>query len=172
MESSGDMKEWGENVKARVHGVLTSKAGGMFRWVQCQLDALEFCTSSEEIDEVLSSLPQDLPATHERILARLQRRSFKNIRLILLALAFSRQDLTVGDLLDILRIDPIGSRRFRNLGIYWNRLPTACSSLVSISQHLPLPRSAEAHIYDWPISRSRNTWYQRKSNLEEPACSH
>lgn len=96
---------------------------------------------------MLSSLPQDLPATYERILARLETRSLRNVRLVLLALSFAKRDLTVDELSDILCIDPNGDLRIKNTEIYWNRLLTSCSSLVSLSS---MPLSSEidsrAHI--------------------------
>ncbi|KAK4153542.1 hypothetical protein C8A00DRAFT_15227, partial [Chaetomidium leptoderma] len=90
---SEDMRVWSPEDKKKVQDHLTSKAGGMFRWAQCQLDSLESCCSSEEIDEILASLPKDLHATYERILARLDGRLAQNVRLILVALAFSKEVL-------------------------------------------------------------------------------
>lgn len=96
---------------------------------------------------MLSSLPQDLPATYERILARLETRSLRNVRLVLLTLSFAKRDLTVDELSDILCIDPNGDLRIKNTGIYWNRLLTSCSSLVSLSPMSPSSEiDSRAHI--------------------------
>ncbi|KAK4197786.1 hypothetical protein QBC40DRAFT_299004 [Triangularia verruculosa] len=114
----------GHRMESSEHGARAFKQ--RFRWVQFQLDALEIRTSSNDIDDVLSSLPQDLPATYER-----------------------KQDLKVGQFSDVLLINPNGSPRIRNVGIYWNRLLTACSSLVSLS---PPSHSAD-------IGKVR--WYQK-----------
>ncbi|KAL2024217.1 hypothetical protein VTK56DRAFT_9373 [Thermocarpiscus australiensis] len=133
MAESQDMKYWRAEDKERVQAHLTSKAGGMFRWARCQLDALESCGSSEEITEVLHSLPKDLPDTYERILARVDRRQVRAVRTILVALAFSTEALTINEVSVILRTSASGKPWIKDVDIYWSPLLTACSSLVSIS---------------------------------------
>ncbi len=102
-----------------------------FRWAQCQLDTLEFCSSSEEIDQVLESLPNGLPATYERILARVDERQFRNVWLVLLSLAFAARPLTIDQVANLLRIDPRLKLPTKKITIYHSRLLAACSSLVS-----------------------------------------
>ena len=102
-----------------------------FRWAQCQLDTLEFCSSSEEIDQVLESLPKGLPATYEQILARIDERQRKNVWLVLVSLSFATCPLTIDQVANLLRIDPCHKPRTKPITIYHHRLLAACSSLVS-----------------------------------------
>ncbi|KAL2262297.1 hypothetical protein VTK26DRAFT_1801 [Humicola hyalothermophila] len=126
---------WSPEGRQKVQNRMASMADGMFRWAQCQLDALEMCASSDETDEVLKSLPKDLPATYERILSRLRPQQVRHVRTVLVALAFWEGVPTMDELAYILRIDPRGKPRIRDIKIYWNRILTACSSLVSVSHN-------------------------------------
>jgi len=101
-----------------------------FRWAQCQLDTLELCSSSEEIDEALRSLPKDLPATYERILARVDGKRFKSVWTVLVSLAFAHKPLTIDEMINILRIDPRAKPPTKNIPIYHKALLASCSSLV------------------------------------------
>jgi ankyrin repeat protein len=86
---------------------------------------------------VLASLPKDLHATYERILSRLDGKQAQNVKLVLLVLAFSTQTMTKNQLGTILRINTQGKPRVRKIEIYWDRLLTTCSSLVSLSSYTP-----------------------------------
>ena len=101
-----------------------------FRWAQCQLDTLELCSSSEEIDEVLRTLPKDLPATYERILARIDGKQFKSVWTVLVSLAFATEPLTIDEVINILRIDPRARPPTKDIAIYHKKLLASCSSLV------------------------------------------
>lgn len=42
-----------------------------FRWVACQIDALELCRTDDARERALKSLPKDLPQTYERIIRKI-----------------------------------------------------------------------------------------------------
>ena len=46
-----------------------------FRWVQCQLDALDRCATRQELRKALDNLPTELEATYEKILAAIDERT-------------------------------------------------------------------------------------------------
>ncbi|KAF8415255.1 hypothetical protein L210DRAFT_817912, partial [Boletus edulis BED1] len=54
--------------KMEIRSVLCDKADGMFRWVQCSIDALNRCVTRAGVRSALSSLPMGLDETYERIL--------------------------------------------------------------------------------------------------------
>jgi hypothetical protein len=47
-----------------------------FRWVQCQLDRLNKCRSTGDIEEVLMTLPSTLYETYDRILVSIDKEEF------------------------------------------------------------------------------------------------
>jgi hypothetical protein len=108
-----------------------------FRWAACQLDSLENCLDSEEIETALDSLPQDLYETYNRMLDRIPaRRKQKSIRLLQF-LSHSEKPITVQEAVDIIaiRIDQTHGRFNEE-----DRMPDPsetigfCPSLVSIVQ--------------------------------------
>lgn len=104
--------------------------------MQCQLDSLEQCIDSNQVDEILASLPSDLPSTYERMLINLNRTSAVRIRDVLLALAFARRPLRADEVMDMVSISTTFDDRRRvekRNTVYLNQLLSLCSSLVSIS---------------------------------------
>ncbi|KAK1704363.1 hypothetical protein BDP67DRAFT_215096 [Colletotrichum lupini] len=136
---SGEMQEWTGEDREKVEAQLTEMAGGMFRWVQCQLDSLEKCIDSNQVDETLASLPPDLPSTYERILVNLDVKSAARVRDVMVALAFARRPLQVGEVL--------------------NQLLSLCSSMVLIStsgsgeKKKQEMRLAHASVKDYLVSK-------------------
>lgn len=86
---------------------LLSKSGGMFLWVRLVRDALKSCQTTEDVEEILKSLPEGLDAVYERVLERLdslpgaqKKRAIQILRWSL----FARRPLTVDQLVGILAI--------------------------------------------------------------------
>ncbi|KAK1545907.1 pfs domain-containing protein [Colletotrichum paranaense] len=132
---SDEMQEWMAEDRAKVESQLIEMAGGMFRWVHCQLDALEQCIDSNQVDETLASLPSDLPSTYERILVNMDAKSAARVRDVLVALAFARRPLQVGEVMDVISISLQDYPRAKKSGnkVYLNQLLSSCSSMVAIS---------------------------------------
>ncbi|KAH9992931.1 hypothetical protein BJV77DRAFT_410664 [Russula vinacea] len=61
------MRRWREEDRKLVISTLVERAGGMFRWVYCQLDTLRRCMPSS-ILKALNELPTTLDETYERAL--------------------------------------------------------------------------------------------------------
>jgi len=125
-----------------------------FRWVQCQIDSLEHCVDTIQIDEVLESLPKDLPATYERILTKLDQRSAARVRQVLASLAFSRRPLRVTEILDMLAVSTQGPPYIRKDGrVFLSTLLAACGSLVVMSSGGQRElRLAHASVKDYLLS--------------------
>ncbi|KAF4954352.1 hypothetical protein FSARC_12149 [Fusarium sarcochroum] len=65
------LRKWEEH-HARIERALTTRAHGVFRWVDCQFKALASCPQSEDLlEQLLDSLPQTLDETYERMLGNI-----------------------------------------------------------------------------------------------------
>ncbi|KAJ5727670.1 hypothetical protein N7493_005490 [Penicillium malachiteum] len=84
---------------------LTTMAGGIFRYVECQFNALKRARNRNQLDECLRSLPRDLDATYERLLCNIDEMYIEDVRRILTLLCFSTRPLTVDELIDAHAID-------------------------------------------------------------------
>jgi len=80
-----------------------------FRWVQCQIDTLDKCTSVSEIRGVLESLPEGLEETYRRILIAIDRclPDARLVRRALVWLVAALRPMRLCELLEGLTIDPI-----------------------------------------------------------------
>ncbi|OJD13832.1 hypothetical protein AJ78_05755 [Emergomyces pasteurianus Ep9510] len=77
---------------------LTKGAGGMFRWVKCQLDELSRLRTDGAIKSALCALPRDLDETYERILSRISEPDIPLARQALLWLSHANRPLTLSEL--------------------------------------------------------------------------
>ncbi|KAI5925687.1 hypothetical protein F4810DRAFT_27120 [Camillea tinctor] len=57
------------DMQEEIEAFLIEKAGGMFRWVSCQLDVLEQCFTREDLRVALSGFPESLSESYTRVLA-------------------------------------------------------------------------------------------------------
>ncbi|KAF9228827.1 hypothetical protein BS17DRAFT_212555 [Gyrodon lividus] len=94
-------------VKEEIRSALLEVADGTFRWTQCQIDALSHCTSVEQIQTILESLPIGLDETYERILVMIDGKEFewRLIRSALVWLVASLRPLRLSDIIEALKID-------------------------------------------------------------------
>jgi ankyrin repeat domain-containing protein 50 len=130
--------------------------------VQCQLDSLEHCVDSLQIDETLESLPKDLPATYERILIKLDPRSAARVRQVLVSLAFARRPLRVAEILDMMTVSTAESPYIRADGrVFLSTLLAACGSLVVMSNGIGSGKNelrlAHASVKDYLVSDAIRT---------------
>ncbi|KAF8552325.1 ankyrin [Imleria badia] len=82
--------------------------GRRFRWVQCQIDTLEKCSSVSEIRRVLESLPEGLEETYRRILIAIDRRlsDARLARRALVWLVGALRPMYMRELREAVMIDP------------------------------------------------------------------
>ncbi|SCO87596.1 uncharacterized protein FRV6_11723 [Fusarium oxysporum] len=94
------LRKWEEH-HARIEAALTTRAQGVFRWVECQFKALASCAQSEDLlEQLLDSLPQTLDETYERMLSNIPSTSRDYARQMLTLLCCARRPLTVAELVD------------------------------------------------------------------------
>ncbi|KKP03106.1 hypothetical protein THAR02_04774 [Trichoderma harzianum] len=103
----GPLKRWNERpeVQNEIETRLSKEANGMFRWVTCQLDALENCFDYATLQKALNSLPTTLDETYARILTNLRREHEHHARRLLQFLAFSERPLTIEEAVDAMAVD-------------------------------------------------------------------
>lgn len=81
--------KWSPEVQTEIATTLTSKAGGMFRWADCQLRAIRQCKTLKGLREALDSLPTTLDETYSRILDNVDPASAKDAQTMLSWLCFA-----------------------------------------------------------------------------------
>ncbi|EFQ99323.1 ankyrin repeat-containing protein [Nannizzia gypsea CBS 118893] len=85
----------------KIQKALTERAGGVFRWVECQFQALKSCLRSErKLNKCLEGLPRDLDETYERMLCNIDEDAFEEARRMLTLLCYSVRPLTVSEVID------------------------------------------------------------------------
>ncbi|KAF5709336.1 heterokaryon incompatibility protein het-E-1 [Fusarium globosum] len=66
LRSSHRLKRWHERFD-EIEAVLATMAKGMFRWAECQIQAIERLRDQSKLQQLLSNLPKDLSETYVRI---------------------------------------------------------------------------------------------------------
>ncbi|KAF9873496.1 hypothetical protein CkaCkLH20_08955 [Colletotrichum karsti] len=124
-----------DEARRKIESNLIKKSNGMFRWVQCQLDALEGCLNEAELDSALNRLPKTLDETYKRIWDNVPSTKKDTARKILQFLAFSERPLRLKEAADAIVVFPTNKPRFDTK----NRMPRPreitnyCSSLIIVS---------------------------------------
>ncbi|KAK0380335.1 vegetative incompatibility protein HET-E-1 [Colletotrichum limetticola] len=105
------LKLWTEH-HALIEKVLTEKAHGVFRWVECQFKALATCPRSKQaLDRRLQSLPPTLDETYKRMLDNVSDKDYAKQMLTILCCAL--RPLTVLELINAMAVE-IGATSFLN----------------------------------------------------------
>ncbi|KAN0139405.1 hypothetical protein V8E53_002906, partial [Lactarius tabidus] len=98
------MRRWRADDKSMVIDTLTERADGMFRWVFCQLDALQHCFPPN-LRQYLNELPETLDETYERILRGINKAQKNDACRLLQCLTVAARPLRVEELAEILAFD-------------------------------------------------------------------
>ncbi|KAK7545178.1 uncharacterized protein J3D65DRAFT_664368 [Phyllosticta citribraziliensis] len=121
-------------IQDEIETALLQKADGMFRWVSCQLDAIEECRDPLTLREALKSLPATLDDTYARILKTIPAEIKRPAIRILQFLTFSNRPLRIEEVVDAIAVEVNQKPRFDTE----NRMPVPeevagyCSSLVAV----------------------------------------
>ncbi|KAG1780703.1 hypothetical protein EV702DRAFT_1194176 [Suillus placidus] len=122
------------DLKDEIRKSLLQQADGMFRWVNCQLDAISACRSMQGISGSLKSIPKGLYETYDRILQEIEeagpdRRSIVERTLMWLVAAL--EPLNLSQLVEALSIDIRSTTLNQKLSVMSPRdLLETCSCLV------------------------------------------
>ena len=80
-----------------------------FRWVACQLDALEKCLDPRSLQEALSDLPETLDQTYARMIKILPKEHMESAIRILQFLTYSQRPLRLEEAVDIIAVEVGGA---------------------------------------------------------------
>ncbi|KAK6723638.1 hypothetical protein SNK04_002485 [Fusarium graminearum] len=94
-----------EGLRSDVITALVQKSGGMFRWVQCQLDEISRCRTAREIREAINNLPSTLTETYERMFKKMSNSDLRKAKRILSWLIGTDGEMTANMLVEALTID-------------------------------------------------------------------
>ncbi|KAH8672104.1 ankyrin repeat-containing domain protein [Tricladium varicosporioides] len=146
LEKDVRLKRWPKNVKEEIEEKLTTEANGMFRWVVCQLSELRKCLKLPNIRKTLTNLPKTLDATYARILNNIPPLYEREMKTVLILLAFSARPVTIKEVAEATTIN-METKSFT----VDERFPDPydimefCSSLVSLSEIPNDPQNGKTH---------------------------
>ena len=83
LHNDEDLRKWSSDLRKEIKEALTTKAAGMFRWVDCQLQAIRRCRKPKECRKTLKSLPKDLREIYARELANVEDSAVEDVRKLL-----------------------------------------------------------------------------------------
>ncbi|KAF8268319.1 hypothetical protein EI94DRAFT_1186065 [Lactarius quietus] len=98
------MRRWRAEDKNMVIETLTERADGMFRWVYCQLETLQYCFPPN-LRQFLNELPESLDETYDRILKAINKAQKNNAHRLLQCLTVASRPLRVEELAELLAFD-------------------------------------------------------------------
>ncbi|KAI0288055.1 hypothetical protein BC826DRAFT_721137 [Russula brevipes] len=127
---------WRKEDRELVITTLSERAGGMFRWVVCQLATLRRCFPSS-IRKTLKDLPATLDGTYERTLEDIPKEKKQHARRLFQCLVAARRPLRVEELAEIFAIE-FDTDTGLNLREDWRpenpeeAVLSACSTLIAV----------------------------------------
>ncbi|KAK5409380.1 hypothetical protein LTR06_006953 [Exophiala xenobiotica] len=95
-----DLESFSQTARSLIVKKITAKAGGMFRWAECQLNALQSMKDrrAKRIQESLEMLPADIFKTYSRIIGSFEHSSEKSLAArILMFVCYSARPVTVAE---------------------------------------------------------------------------
>ena len=91
LENDVALAKWSPELRQIIKDTLVETAGGMFRWVECQLQAIRSCRKPAEVRKTLNTLPKDLHEVYARDLAKVDESASQDVLRLLEWLAFPQQ---------------------------------------------------------------------------------
>ena len=91
LENDVNLAKWSPELRRTVKDTLIEQAEGMFRWVECQLQAVRRCRKPSEVRKALKSLPRDLHEVYARDLAKVDENASQDVFRLLEWLAFPQR---------------------------------------------------------------------------------
>ncbi|THX50617.1 Pfs, NACHT and ankyrin domain protein [Aureobasidium pullulans] len=106
VRDNNGMRRWCDRpeVQESIEEKLVEKANGMFRWVACQLDALENCCDKDSLYQVLGHLPETLNETYRRIILKIPEESRNHARTIMRILLYSGTPMNLQEMVDAIAV--------------------------------------------------------------------
>ncbi len=91
LENDSSLAKWSTDIRQSIKDTLIKDAGGMFRWVECQLQVIRKCRKPADVRKTLKSLPRDLHEVYARELAKVDDSASQDVFRLLEWLAFPQR---------------------------------------------------------------------------------
>ena len=91
LENDEDLNKWPPRLRKEIEEALVANAAGMFRWVDCQLQAICRCMKPKELKKALTSLPKDLREAYAQEVAKVEDRAVEDVRKLLAWLTYPQR---------------------------------------------------------------------------------
>ena len=91
LENDTNLARWSLDLRQSIKNSIIQEAGGMFRWAECQLQAVRKCRKPAEVRKTLRTLPRDLYEVYARELAKVDDTVSQDVFKLLEWLAFSQR---------------------------------------------------------------------------------
>lgn len=88
LENDSALVKWSPELRQTIKDTLIKDAGGMFRWVECQLQAVRKCRKPAQVRKTLKTLPKNLREVYTRDLAKIDDSASQDVLRILEWVAF------------------------------------------------------------------------------------
>ncbi|OCH94796.1 hypothetical protein OBBRIDRAFT_746651, partial [Obba rivulosa] len=178
MDSDPSFRQWRDQDKTLAIDTLSQKAGGMFRWVFCQLETLRPCILSDTIRQTLSDLPETLDETYKRTLMDIAKPNRKYAHRIFQCLTVSVRPLRVEEVAEVLAVD-FNSGPIPHLEVQQRRtnpkddILSLCSTLVTVDANTRVVQFAHFSVQEYlksdRLASEPNDNVARFRILDEPA---
>jgi len=136
LQFDAKLSKWPEDSRKEIKMALSNGAKGMFRWVECQLDAIRGCMKPAQLRRALKSLPKTLDDTYARILNKVGEDYVDDVHRILSCLICSYYPVAVEELAETVAIVPRGDTCYdiENRLLEPRDVLTICSGLVTTTR--------------------------------------
>ena len=91
LDNDDAFAKWPPQLRQVINEALVSQAGGMFRWVDCQLQAVQECQKPAEVKKALKALPVNLHEIYARDLAKVKKGASQDVLRLLDWIAFPQR---------------------------------------------------------------------------------
>ena len=91
LENDTNLARWSLDLRQLIKDSIVQEAGGMFRWAECQLQAVRKCRKPAEVRKTLKTFPRDLYEVYARELAKVDDTVSQDVFKLLEWLAFSQR---------------------------------------------------------------------------------
>ncbi|KAI0023788.1 ankyrin repeat-containing protein [Xylariomycetidae sp. FL0641] len=144
------LRKWEQHYE-RIEEALTTRADGVFRWVECQFKALVSLPVNQALlDKTLQSLPRSLDDTYARMLRNIAPESREYAQQMLAILCCAFEPLSDLELIDALAVE-LGDhpkfdarRKFRTA----DDLQVLCPGFVEVDNYLVADSDSDSDSYD------------------------
>lgn len=89
LQNDEELKKWPSSLRNDITKALMKNAAGMFRWADCQLQAIRKCRKPSEVKKALGSLPKDLKESYARELGDIEDDAVEDVERLLAWLTYS-----------------------------------------------------------------------------------